>query len=75
MNESHINSDFVSIGPASRSLDIEQDSIIAPVCQVIHIDTLRQHRRLVYMREWLTAQLPGKRGLTAIVRQRLSRAA
>ena len=42
---------------------------------LVSIETLRRHRQLVSLQEWLLAQAPWRRTITRAVRQRLREAA
>ena len=42
---------------------------------IVHIDTIRRHRQIGYMRDWLVAQTPWQGPLIRTVRERIQEAA
>jgi hypothetical protein len=59
----------------SENIEAESDETLAageaPSCEVVQIETLRRHRQLVQMREWLAAQVPWQRGDARRIRNRI----
>jgi len=54
-----------------RGLTVEHEASSDTACEIISIETLRRHRQLVRMREWLVAQMPWQRDIVQKVSQRI----
>jgi hypothetical protein len=51
--------------------DDDEIVIVNPVAEIIAIETLREHRQLTRLQEWLQAQLPWQRADAQRIRDRI----
>jgi hypothetical protein len=57
--------------PNDTEIDTETETPQRPLAEVIDLESLRTHRNLVQVREWLQAQLPWERAEAQRISERI----